>query len=42
VAHLVLEDNPAFVIPGTARFSGKLYLFIVPVAALSGLIGVIF
>src|SRR6201987_1064678 len=42
VAHLFLGDNPAFVIPGTARFSWKLYLFIVPVAALSGLIGVIF
>jgi chloride channel protein, CIC family len=42
VAHLFLGDNPAFVIPGTARFSWKLYLFIVPVAALSGLIGVVF
>ncbi|HXM01870.1 MAG TPA: hypothetical protein VN939_04670, partial [Chthoniobacterales bacterium] len=38
----VLGDNPAFVIPGMARFSWKLYLFIVPVAALSGLIGVVF
>jgi len=42
VAHLFLGDNPAFVIPGTARFSWKVYLFIVPVAALSGLIGVVF
>jgi chloride channel protein, CIC family len=42
VAHLFLGDNPAFVIPGTARFSWKLYLFIIPVATLSGLIGVIF
>jgi chloride channel protein, CIC family len=42
VAHLFLGDNPAFVIPGTARFSWKLYLFVIPVAALSGLIGVVF
>lgn len=42
VAHLFLGDNPAFVIPGSARFSWKLYLFVVPVAALSGLIGVLF
>jgi CIC family chloride channel protein len=42
VAHLFLGDNPAFVIPGTARFSWKLYLFVVPVAALAGLIGVVF
>jgi chloride channel protein, CIC family len=42
VAHLFLGDNPAFVIPGTARFSWKLYLFVIPVAALAGLIGVVF
>jgi len=42
VAHLFLGDNPAFVIPGSARFSWKLYLFVIPVAALSGLIGVLF
>jgi chloride channel protein, CIC family len=42
VAHLFLGDNPAFVIPANARFSWKLYLLITPVAACSGLIGVIF
>ena len=42
VAHLFLGDNPSFVIPGTARFSLKVYLFVVPVAALAGLIGVVF
>ena len=42
VAHLFLGDNPAFIIPGTARFSWKVYLFVVPVAALAGLIGVVF
>jgi chloride channel protein, CIC family len=42
VAHLFLGDNPAFVIPGTARFSWKVYLFVIPVAALAGLIGVVF
>jgi chloride channel protein, CIC family len=42
VAHLFLGDNPSFIIPGTARFSWKVYLFVVPVAALAGLIGVVF
>jgi chloride channel protein, CIC family len=42
VAHLFLGDNPAFVIPGTARFSWKVYLLVIPVAALAGLVGVVF
>jgi chloride channel protein, CIC family len=42
VSHIVLGDNPAFVIPSIAHFSGILYLLVIPTAGLAALAGVAF
>jgi chloride channel protein, CIC family len=42
VSHTFLGDDPAFVIPSIGRFSGILYVLVIPTAALAALAGVIF
>jgi CIC family chloride channel protein len=42
VSHLLLGDNPAFVIPPIGHFSGVSYLLVIPTAALGALAGIAF
>jgi len=42
VSHIFFGDNPAFVIPSIAQFSGIVYLLVIPTASLAALAGVTF
>ena len=42
VSHLLLGDNPAFVIPSVEHFSAILYLLVIPTAGVAALAGVAF